>query len=163
MDSELSGIAEKELNWCSCTCLYPESLLLPFPSLSHSLLVLFLRCAIFEAAGFDRNNHNQIFLHNSIATFYTLKLVNYIYVEKSDVLTRLTTKIVIVGRRLRKKRIELVARQDRKKKKKDRRRPPRGWWRRAVGEGFFLALLKSPFPPPFLKASYGTRGNCEST
>lgn len=27
----------------------------------------------------------------------------------------------------------------------------------------FSALLKSPFLPPFLKASYGTRGNCEST
>lgn len=49
----LSGIAEEELNWCSCTCLYPESLLLllllpPFlpplhPSLSLPLLVLFLR------------------------------------------------------------------------------------------------------------------------
>lgn len=30
-------------------------------------------------------------------------------------------------------------------------------------DGPFSALLKSPFLPPFLKASYGTRGNCEST
>jgi len=29
--ASLSGIAEKELNWCSCTCLYPESLLLSLP------------------------------------------------------------------------------------------------------------------------------------
>jgi len=29
--ASLSGIAEKELNWRSCTCLYPESLLLSLP------------------------------------------------------------------------------------------------------------------------------------
>lgn len=35
----LSGIAEEELNWCSCTCLYPESLLLLLLLLSSSLPV----------------------------------------------------------------------------------------------------------------------------
>lgn len=41
----------------------------------------------------------------------------------------------------------------------------RGKKREEGGEGRcpFSALLKSPFLPPFLKASYGTRGNCEST
>ena len=34
---------------------------------------------------------------------------------------------------------------------------------RGRGKALSSALLKSPFLPPFLKASYGTRGNCEST
>lgn len=75
----------------------------------------------------------------------------------------LIARIVIVGRCLENESVEQVARQDRKKKRTADGRQEGSGDARGGREGFFLALLKSPFPPPFLKASYGTRGNCEST
>lgn len=153
MDSELSGIAEKELNWCSCTCLYPESLLLSFPSLSFSLLVLFLRRAILEATGpsFSSFSTSHVSITiiiirfcSLITIFYSnvkIRKLNILYVEENAFLAGLMK--VIVGRCLGKKRIEQVARQDRKKKRTVDGRQEGGRDARG-GRGFLLGPIKKP-------------------
>ena len=66
--------------------------------------------------------------------------------------------------------VEVGGQDRREKMRKREKRKERGGERererekdRGRGKALSSALLKSPFLPPFLKASYGTRGNCEST
>lgn len=58
-------------------------------------------------------------------------------------------------------RREKMRKREKRKERGERESEREREWGR--GKALSSALLKSPFLPPFLKASYGTRGNCEST
>lgn len=165
MDSELSGIAEEELNWCSCTCLYPESLLLPTCLFVPFLIGLILtvrhdspRDSPSFSFSFSRVLHFDMVFIETISDYY---IVRFFILWKSSASTDGKIEIIYLKKNQFSQTINFQARylspyrmgickrrwdrsRDKIERKKDRRRPLRGEEGRAAVGRFLLGPIKKP-------------------